>query len=621
MDTFGNYILVEDFVETSLGKIYKAIPIKGEVQINFLHLLNDECTKEPQANTIIKTYLAKWKNIKDINILNLIDFVEKDGKLGYIIEYQRGRLLSHLLSECLKEGMPIAYDQAVYLISRIVDAIVSVNTEDFIYGNLTSEMIFITFEGEIKLFPGVLRDLQTTPLKHSTTLEKYTRSLPEELKQGRAVKSRDQIYFLGLLFFEFLTRESFEIPGLQFKPEERLQEAKRGIGLAEGLPDNLYSILEKSLLNKENSYKNIEEMKNDIDDLITSGEYSPSTFNTAFLMHTIYRDQDEIDAKKDEDFLKIDRKQFEPKKKIVIPPPKPQVEEEKVPTFGIEEEKKEGKSGLFIGIGVVALVIIIFFGWFLTSRSGKAKEEELKAKEAEELKLKQLEEQNKILKEQLDKLQAEAKAKEEDLAKAKTPEEKAKAQKALEEAKQKLVETQKLQEQAVKNELPPKLEPKPEIAQKEVKSEVQPVPSSAPPENKPQLPQETKSESTPTAVTTTSQPETKVEEKPAASLKEGDFVNYVDLDTRPKQLNDVKPEYPPLARQNKVEGRVYVNVTIDENGNVVKAEVVKSPEPDFGIKDASLKAAEKIKFTPPLKNGVKVKTTTTLNFLFTMKGK
>ncbi len=619
MDTFGNYILVEDFAETSLGKVFKAIPIKGEVQINFLHLLNEECTKEPQANTIIKTYLSKWKNIKDINILNLIDFVEKDGKLGYIFEYQRGRLLSHLLSECLKEGMPIAYDQAVYLISRIVDAIVSVNTEDFIYGNLTSEMIFVTFEGEIKLLPGVLRDLQTTPLKHSTSLEKYTRSLPEELKDGRAVKSRDQIYFLGLLFFEFLTRESFEIPGLQFKPEERLQEAKRGIGLAEGLPDNLYSILEKSLLNKENSYKTLDEMKNDIDDLITSGEYSPSTFNTAFLMHTIYRDQDEIDAKKDEELLKIDRKQFEPKKKIVIPPPKAPVEEQKIPTFGIEpEEEKESKTGIFIGIGVVALVVIIILGWFLTSRSGKAKEEELKVKEAEELKLKQLEEQNKLLREQIEKFQAETKAKEEDLAKAKTPEEKAKAQKEFEEAKQKLAETQKLQQEAIKNELPPKLEQKTEIAQKDVKSEAPSTPST-PLENKIPIQQETKSESAPPP--TTPQPETKVEEKPALSLKEGDFVNYVDLDTRPKQLNDVKPEYPPLARQNKVEGRVYVNITIDENGNVVKAEVVKSPDPDYGLKDASIKAAEKIKFTPPLKNGVKVKTTTTLNFLFTMKGK
>lgn len=617
--TFGNYILLEEFTSTSLGQIHKVLPIKGEPAINYLYIVSEEISSNPQANTIMKTYLNKWLKIKDINILNLIAFEEKESKIAFSFEYVRGRLLSDLVSQCIREGIPLAYDQAVYLISRITDAIVSVSSEDFFYGNINSEMVFVTFEGEVKLLPGVFRDLQTTPLRDKAILEKYIRSYPSDLKEGKSVKEKDQIAFLGALFFELLTREPFEIQGVPFNPEERINEARRGLGFSEGLPENLLKILEKSLLKKENSYKKVEEFKADIDELIATGEYSPSTFNTAFLIHTLFRDQDEIEAKKDEEYLKIDRKLYEPKKEkkqIVIPPPK--VEEEKPLTFGIEEEPKEGKRGLIIAIALSSLVIVgILFGIFFSK--GKKGEED----KAEIEKMKQLEEQNRQLKEQIEKLMAEVKAKEDAILKAQTPEQKIQAQKELEETRKKLLETQKLQEESQQALITTK-----EIKKEEKKEQIEVAKS----EPSPQAPQVSQSE------VKTQQNEPKKEEipeikeipksvpseqpqsQPQQIIKQGDFVEYFNLDVPPQIVYEEKPEYPPLARQHKVEGRVYVKVEIDENGFVINAQVVRSPEPDYGLKEASLKAAKKTKFSPPLKNNVRVKTSYTLNYLFTLKG-
>lgn len=626
MDTLGNYVLLEEFSSTSLGKIFKSLPIKGEPSLRFFHLLNDEVTKDAQSLTILKTYISKWKNIKDINILNLTDSVEKDGKLGYIFEYERGRLLSDLLQECQKEGMPIAYDQAVYLISRIIDAVVSVTSEDFFYGNINSEMVFITFEGEVKLLPGVLRDLQTTPLRHSSILEKYLMSYGDDLKSGRPIKQKDQIYFLGLILFEFLTRETFEIPKVGFQPEERLKDAKAGLGLSDGLPDNLYKILEKSLLKKENSYKSLDEMKAEIDDLISSGEYSPSTFNTAFLMHTLYRNQDEIESKKDEEYIKLDRKQFEPKKKVVIPQPKVPTEEKPLPTFGIEEETKPSKKRMLIGIGSVALVVIIVLGFILTSQSSKKNDEKVKSKDANELRIKELEEKVHQYEEEVKKLQLEAKAREEELAKAKTPEEKLKAQKALEETQKKLFETQKLNPQATVSETP-KMEEKTDTPTKEETHPSDQSKSQPPIETPPQSKNETTppSKNEPMAeISNSSQqvappPPTEIKtEAKENKVKEGDFIDFVNVDVKPNKLNEVKPDFPPLARQNNFEGRVYIKVTIDENGKVINAEIVKCPEPDYGVKESCINAAKKLKFSPAIKNGVKVKTSMVLNFYFKM---
>lgn len=611
MKNFGNYVLVEEFAETLFGKFYKALPLKNDPKVFFLQILSDELTKEPQSLTIIKTYFNRWKNIKDLNTLNLIDFIEKDGQVGYVFEYQRGRILSDMLSVCLKEGLPLAYDQSVYLISRITDAVVSISSEDFFYGNLTSDMIFITFEGEVKLFPGVFRDLQTTPLRFATVLEKYLRSLPQDLKEGRSVKSKDQIYFLGLLFFEFLTRETFEIPGIPFNPEERISEARKGSGFSEGLPENLTAILEKSLLPKsKNAYNSVEEFKNDIDELIVSGAYSPSTFNTAFLIHSLYRDQDEIEANRDEELLKIDRKKFEPKKEKklpVIPPPEPKKDEPL--TFGIDvSEAQESKSKLFIGLGAVAALVIVVLMGFLLFGGGK-KGENTKIKQ-EEVKLRQLEEQNRLLKEQIEKLQAEAKAKEEEVLKAKTPQEKAEAQKALEEAKKKLLETQKIQEtiQPPKQEKQEELKVQPKEAASEATPSITQTQEKAPEEEIPSAPPPPTIQPTPVATVETPQ-----------TIKQGDYVEYINLDVKPNILVDAKPNYPPLARQHKVEGRVYVKVEIDENGTVTKAEVIKCPDPDYGLKEASLTAAKKTKFSPGIKNNVNVKTSYTINYLFTLK--
>lgn len=612
MRTLGSYILVEEFAETSFGGIYKALPIKGDPRLSFLHILSDEIKNDPQTATVVKTYFEKWKRIRDINTLNLADWQEKDGSIFYVFEYGRGRLLSHLLAECVKECLPLAFDQAVYLASRILEGLLSVKGDDFYYGNLTTEQIFVTFEGEVKLLPGVFRDLHSTPLRHSTIAEKFTRSYPQDLRDGRSVKPRDQVYFLGLILFEFLCRETFEAPGQPFDPKARLEEARRGIGMGDGLPPNLMKILDRSLNREaEGAYRDLESMKADLDELVNSGEYSPSTFNTAFLIHTLYRDQDEKDAERDERLLIIDRKPFEPKpeKKLPKPPPPPPPAERETPpsTFGLEAEPEpENRKRMFIGIGAVAAVIVISVIAWLAFSGGADRKKEQKAREEETQKMKALEEQNKQLKEQLDRLQNETKQKEEQVAQAKTPEEKAAAQKALDEAKKKLDEAQKVA-QEVKKPAPAEAKPAAPAPAQPQPAAAQPAPGENPsePEKKPESPPE---------------PQPAAPEQPSAqAVKQGDFVEYISLDVRPQQVNKVEPDYPPLARQNKVEGRVYVKVDIDENGGVTGAQIVRGPNPDHGLFEACLSAARKTKFSPPMKNNLRVKTNYTLNYAFTLK--
>jgi TonB family protein len=73
-------------------------------------------------------------------------------------------------------------------------------------------------------------------------------------------------------------------------------------------------------------------------------------------------------------------------------------------------------------------------------------------------------------------------------------------------------------------------------------------------------------------------------------------------------IQRVQPAYPPLAKAAKVEGGVVVEITVNEEGNVIAARAV-SRHPL--LKDAALVAARQWKFTPS-----NVKITGTLTFTF-----
>lgn len=81
-----------------------------------------------------------------------------------------------------------------------------------------------------------------------------------------------------------------------------------------------------------------------------------------------------------------------------------------------------------------------------------------------------------------------------------------------------------------------------------------------------------------------------------------------------KAVNLVKPPYPPAAKAVRASGAVNVQVTIDENGNVISASAVSG---HALLKSAAESAARASKFSPTLLSGQKVKVTGVIVYNFT----
>jgi TonB family protein len=74
-----------------------------------------------------------------------------------------------------------------------------------------------------------------------------------------------------------------------------------------------------------------------------------------------------------------------------------------------------------------------------------------------------------------------------------------------------------------------------------------------------------------------------------------------------------EPEYPAGAKQERVSGSLVVEVTVDENGNVIAARTLCGHDYFARVSEA---AARKWRFSPTLLNGVPVKVMGTITFNF-----
>jgi protein TonB len=97
----------------------------------------------------------------------------------------------------------------------------------------------------------------------------------------------------------------------------------------------------------------------------------------------------------------------------------------------------------------------------------------------------------------------------------------------------------------------------------------------------------------------------------------GDGGVFVAFDSPPVPIKKEAPVYPDIARTAGAEGNVMVEVTIDKNGRVIDARVVKS-DTIPALEAAAKEAAMKWLFTPAKQREIPVKAKIVIPFEFSL---
>jgi TonB family protein len=92
-----------------------------------------------------------------------------------------------------------------------------------------------------------------------------------------------------------------------------------------------------------------------------------------------------------------------------------------------------------------------------------------------------------------------------------------------------------------------------------------------------------------------------------ADVQRGDLVGPGPGVVEPALVAPPRVVYPPIARQQHVEGRVVVLVLVDENGQVSSTRLQQGLEGQNAVNDAVVTGVKSAKFRPATKNGTPVK--------------
>lgn len=68
-----------------------------------------------------------------------------------------------------------------------------------------------------------------------------------------------------------------------------------------------------------------------------------------------------------------------------------------------------------------------------------------------------------------------------------------------------------------------------------------------------------------------------------------------------KIIKKVAPTYPQEAKKKKIQGEVALDVTVDEQGKVVRTKIIKSVDPSLG--EAATKAIKQWEYAPLILDG------------------
>ncbi len=640
-DQFGNYLLLKKLSEDALGETFRAGKLgkQGVDRVILLRVFNGQGLDGEKLAQRIQSRAPLQQALKSPNLGLGLDLGQVRGVPYVAYDYISGKTLAQLLEQAASKHSPIPLDHALLMTERIALGLAvayetRIGDERVQHGFVTPHLVIVSNEGELRLLgfeaSTGLRDAANHPLIKQSA----GRYLAPEVLAGAPPAKADDVYSLGAILFELLTGRTLPVStagGQATLVDQAVVAADGG-----NLHPELANLLKRSLVPREQRIGDAVTWHKTLAKMMFDGHYNPTTFNLAFFMHNLFREEIERETQE----LELEKTTAIPV--TAAPASSPAPAKTPAPSFGqsggaaaresvaredtavgrerqVMESRPAKSSSMLIAAGVGGLIVLGGLGYMLFGRGSStaspgATDAPLEAAPAdtgakpagptpEEI-------QAQIQKIVDDKIKSSS-AQYEDQLKT--------LQKQLDDAK-------KAQEQratAASNPAPrPATIPSvpPPSASATTATTAAPPPAAAP------------AESTTATTTAPATAPAEAEAKPApaaaatppapagdGSVRPGDLVTMGAGVTPPKVARRANLRYPPLAQRMKKEATVTVRVLVDENGKAADVQATGNSA-GFGMDEAAMEYARSCVFTPATKNGVPVRMWMDIKVAFNLAG-
>lgn len=613
-EQFGAYLLFKKLETDALGELWRAGRLDGHAlgPLVALRRLSGGNREALVASVAVAKQVAplltgaSFVREQTIDVANGIPFVAWD--------YAGGRSLRHIV-ERARGGTgttpnPIPLDQAIIIADHV--ALSLATTADLRYGGdrlghgaLIPHFVWITDDGEIRVAGQQLGKGLIASLGEEKVAAEIGRYMSTEYQHSAAPTSASEVFALGAIFY--LTLTGHEPPDAT--RASAFVQAIRGAKLMTGdpVPDDVRQILEKSLnLDPAGRYASVADMKQALS--AAASKYGATSFNLAFYLSNLLKKEMESEA--------LDRER-EAKTNVL---PYFEVSAPPAPLPSVAPAKTRSRAPLAIATGAV-IVALAVGGWLAlgSKKAVTAAPAPTLASVAPPVAPKPA-----IV---LEPIVASSVTETAPVTTTQAPIDEAARKKAFEDAvRQKLNEemmklqaayTRQLQQQQARN-APVAAAPPPAPAPVTTTVAEERGPSAAQLDQlrretqratveEPAIPTQTVAAVTTQVPAPAPEPAPAAVAAPVATVREGDVVDFTNLDTAPHRTRDPRVAYPPMAARQRIETNVMTSVLVGETGEVLDVKILRG-DSRFGFNEAAIRALRNARYTSPMKDGKRVKT-------------
>ena len=393
-EQFGKYLLLKKLAEDPLGETFRAglIGTKGMERVALLRVMNGQGIDGQRLWAACRERAPIQQSLRSPNIGDGIEMGEVQGIPYVAYDYVSGKNLATLFDQATKQRSPISTDHALLVAERLSLAL-SVAAEHrfqgdrILHGFLVPHLVMISNEGETRLLGFEFAPGLRTFIGNPVLRRHFGRYLAPEALAGAQADKSDDVYSLGVLLFELLTGQPLPAPS-----GDGYADLIAGARLAtedQPIPEGPAQLLRQSLVPRERRLRDVAQWQKTLASWMAEGNLNPTTFNLAFYMHNLYRqdierESQEIEVEKTLP-LPVGEASTVPMMAPVgapaapaptpepasVPAMAPVVEPDPITSHGLDDTAglppKKSKTGLMIALAAVVLAAL-GGGWWWWSQ-------------------------------------------------------------------------------------------------------------------------------------------------------------------------------------------------------------------------------------------------------------
>jgi TonB family protein len=647
---YGQYVLLDRIATGGMAEVWKA-RMRGVEGFQKIVAIKKILPHLSDNQDFIEMFIDEAKlaaQLNHNNIIHIYDLGKTQGTYFIAMEYVEGHDLKTILKRGVDRDQPLGVELSLFIASKVAAALdYAHRRRDFedkdmslVHRDVSPQNVLISQEGDIKLCDfGIAKAASKASHTQAGALKGKLQYMSPEQAWGKPIDRRSDIFALATVLFELLSGRKLFTGDNEISILEQVREARvvRPSELNDEVTPEIDAVVLKAL-NKEPSarYQTAGEMARDIDSILYNMKPTPTSADLAIYMHRIWI-EDAPRAAPAAAQTVVDEPVPAP---VSAPPPSPPAaapvraaSATRITASGAvamppwEAPRKKKSAALFaiaavvvVAIGIGGFVMLRGRGGSTTAPAGAPKVQAPVAAAVTTAIAESPSANNPSA------TQTIVPAPTDTAAVAMRPPAIDQAQVDAEVQKRIAAERAKLDEQAralqAQNPPAPAPTPAPQQRPAPILTSSQPPLQAAPvpapvtqtiPPPPPPAPDP--------APVTASAAETPAPQETASAapqpVREGDLVPPGTEGLTPAHITrQAAATYPPIARIQRAEGSVVVNVLVSETGQVLDMRIISGVKKSVGLNEAAQQAVRRSVFAPGTKDGVRVKSWTMVRIDF-----